>query len=180
MRIIDTESIALVVDLQERLMPAMQGGEELLANCRRFLEGLHILGVPLLASEQYPKGLGATVPVIAEMLGDAPVLAKVSFSCMDDEAIRSRLAASGRKTVLVIGVESHVCVAQTVIDLLAAGYRPVLVADCVSSRKPADRDLAITRLREEGAIVTSSESLLFELCRHAGTDRFKAISRLVK
>ncbi len=180
MRINESDCLALVIDVQERLVPAMHQPEVLLASTVRLLEGYRILGLPLVVSEQYPKGLGSTVPALADLLKAAAILPKLSFSCLDDPAIAEKLASFGRKTIVVSGIESHVCVLQTVVDLLAAGYQVVVLADCVASRQTTERDIALARMAREGAIISTSESILFELCRVTGTERFKAISRLVK
>jgi len=180
MRLTTEDSLCLVIDVQERLMPAMDAADETLARIHLLLEGLKVLGLPFLVSEQYPKGLGSTLGSVKERVGDSPTLAKVSFSCCDDPALLESLLASGRKNIIVCGVEAHVCVQQTVIDLAALEFRPVVVADCVTSRNPDDAGRALDRMGDEGAIITGAESLLFELTRTAGTDTFKAISKLVK
>jgi nicotinamidase-related amidase len=108
------------------------------------------------------------------------VIEKTAFSCCDEPAFTSALAALHKQFVLIAGIESHVCVLQTVIDLLERGYQPVLVEDCVSSRKEGDKDISVHRMLKEGALVTTYESILFELCRFSGTDAFRAISKLVK
>lgn len=180
MRIQTDDSIAVVVDIQERLVPAMADGQAMVERCRVLLQGLRILGVPCLASEQYPKGLGPTLPGILEVLPGVTPITKLSFSCLDEPAFDAALAASGRKTVLIAGMEAHVCVLQTAMDLAAAGYRPVMVVDALASRKPADTAIALDRFRQEGLTLATVESILFELTRTAGTDTFKAISKLVK
>lgn len=180
MRILLEESLCLVIDIQEKLVPAMQNGEAMITQTRRLLQGLATLGLPLMLTEQYPQGLGSTISAIKELLPQTTALAKTSFSCCDDPAFLAELRACDRSTVIVCGMESHVCVQQTVIDLSALGFQPVVVADCVASRKDFDRQLSLQRMEREGAIIASLESLLFELTRAAGTDTFKAISRLVK
>lgn len=180
MRILLKDTAAIVVDYQEKIMPAMHDLEGLTRRSVTLLQGLNILGVPLLVSEQYVKGLGKTVAPIAEVAGDHPYYEKNEFSCCDNEAMMNAIRAMGKKNIIVCGIEAHVCVLQTVIDLLERGYNPVLVTDCVSSRREADRETAIKRALHEGAIVTGYEALLFELLRKSGGDTFKAISRLVK
>ena len=180
MRILLEECLCLVVDIQEKLLPVMPDSTALIARTRTLIEGLHILAVPFIVTEQYPQGLGATVPTIRDLLPQATTYAKTAFSACDDAAILADLRGRGLSTIIVCGIESHVCVQQTVIDLSALGFQPVVVADCVASRQLAERDLALRRMSHEGAIVVSAESLLFELIRISGTDRFKAISRLVK
>ncbi len=180
MRIQKKESAGLVIDIQERLFPHMDHSELLLANTVKLLKGLEVLGVPVLLTEQYPEGLGHTLEEIRTLCGSAEPLTKMAFSCCDEPAFLSALEHSARRTVIICGIEAHVCVLQTVIDLLENGYVPVVAADCISSRKTGDREIAVERMRTEGAIVTTMESILFELARVSGTDPFRALSRLVK
>lgn len=180
MRLLAGETAAVVIDIQERLFPHMHEGAALLERCCVLVRGLELLEVPILVTEQYPRGLGPTVDRVRECIdGFAPV-EKISFSCCDHAPFLDALRVLDRRNVVLAGIEAHVCVLQTAIDLLDAGLRPVLVEDCISSRRPRDRDVAVERMRHEGAVVTTAESLLFELCRAAGTDRFKSLTRLVK
>ncbi len=158
----------------------MEEKDELLRKSLVLLEGLKILDIPLFLTEQYPRGLGPTVEEISNALGPIAAIEKATFSCCDEPDYRKLLEDSGRKTLIVCGIEAHVCVLQTVMDLVASGYTPVVVEDCISSRNPADKRVAIHRMRTEGAVITTCESILFELTRVSGTDEFKAISRLVK
>ena len=180
MRLSTEDSLCLVIDVQERLVPVMHAGPATLDRIRLLIDGLKILGLPFLVSEQYPQGLGPTVVSVKERLIDSPTFPKVSFSCCDDPSLLETLLASGRKNIIVCGIEAHVCVQQTVIDLATLEFRPVVAADAVTSRQSADAALSLERMRAEGAVVTGVESLLFELTRTAGTDTFKAISKLVK
>ena len=169
----------LIVDVQEKLTPAIPDVERMISNCRRLIEGAKILGVPAFATEQYPKGLGATVPELASLLTDRP--AKVRFSCA--ECLNWGFAAEqsdDRHQVVVAGIEAHVCVLQTVLDLLAHGYRVFVPADAVASRNDFDWDVALQRMSSCGATITTTESVLFEWCEVAGTVEFKQISQLVK
>mgnify|MGYP002622353438 CR=1 FL=1 len=177
MSLIDSaRSLLLLIDFQARLMPAIHEAEAALLNAGRLLEAAGMLDVPSLLTEQNPKGLGPTVGQLP--VGDAPVVAKQSFGACGEEGFADRIPANAQ--VIVAGWEAHVCVLQTVLDLVENGYQPVVIEDCVSSRKPADKATALRRMAQEGAVITSAESILFELCRVAGTDGFKAISRLVK
>ncbi|MBR5475149.1 MAG: hydrolase [Lachnospiraceae bacterium] len=180
MKIKREEAVALFVDYQERLVPAMAHKEALMANSVKLAKGLTILEVPHLVSQQYTKGLGQTVAEIREALGDDAYLEKMSFSCLEEDYIREAVAATGKNTVIVCGIESHVCVQQSVLDLLELGYGVVVVADCVDSRKDYDREIALERMRSAGAIITTCEALLYELTNRAGDDRFRAISKLTK
>ena len=180
MRIQREQSIGLVIDIQERLFPVMYGRDEFLERCLLLLRGLQILDIPVLLTEQYPEGLGPTLEPVREVLSTYAPIPKVAFSCCDEPAFMDPLVQSDRKNVIILGMEAHVCVLQTTVDLLERGYMPVLVWDCIRSRNPADRDLALERSRQEGALISSSESVLFEILRKAGSEEFKAISRLVK
>ena len=181
MRINANETAVLVVDYQEKLLPAMSGLEELMDNSKKLLKGLKELGVPMIVTEQYKKGLGSTVPEIAECIGDDfKAYEKLTFSGVCTEEISDAIKALGKKNILVCGVEAHVCVLQSVIDLKAQGYNVLLVEDCVTSRKQADKETAVKRAMGEGAFITSAEAVLFELLYAAGTPTFKVISKIVK
>jgi nicotinamidase-related amidase len=184
MRLDTASSIVVLVDVQERLFPHMPEAEELGRRLSILLQGAAILGLPVLVTQQYTKGLGSTIEPLLRVLGargGAPApLEKIAFGCCDEPAFVSRIEEAGRKRVILAGIEAHVCVLQTVTGLLELGYDPVVVVDCVSSRRAGDRDVALRRMEKEGATLTTSESALFELTRLAGTDTFRAISRLVK
>lgn len=180
MRINREECAGLVIDIQEKLFPHMDQQEELLRKSLILIEGMQLLGVPMMITEQYPKGLGPTIQQIHQAMENCFPIEKISFSCCDEPAYQEALKPLGRDKVIICGIEAHVCVLQTVIDLVASGYDPVVVADCISSRSPEDKRWAMERMLSEGAIITTCESILFELTRVAGTDEFKAISRLVK
>jgi isochorismate hydrolase len=180
MRIIKERAVALIIDFQERIFPVISGHEQLLKNVPILIEGLKSLRVPLIVTEQYVKGLGPTVGPIAACLEGIERIEKSSFSCCDEPQVMQALAVSGKEVVIIAGIESHVCVLQTVIDLKQNGYLPVVVTDCISSRKENDRQAAIERMRFEGAVLTTYEAILFELLRYSGTDSFKLISQLVK
>lgn len=180
MRIVHNSVIGVVIDFQERIFPAIHENGKLLKNVPILLEGLKAMDIPLIVTEQYVKGLGPTVPEIALPLEGIERIEKSSFSCCDEPRFMMALASSGRDHVIIAGIESHVCVLQTVIDLRKNGYHPVVVEDCISSRKPNDKLIALERMRQCGAILTTYESILFELLRYSGGETFKAISRLVK
>lgn len=184
MRITVDNTACLVVDYQEKIVPAMAGKEELIQNSVKFLTGLKILGVPMTITGQYTKGLGLNLPEIFEAAGTKEYIDKITFSAYETEAVKEALGGgpeyTKRTVVLVCGIESHVCVLQTCIDLKEAGYQPVLVTDCISSRKESDKETALLRAQQEGVLLTTSEAVLFELTRKAGSDVFKEISRLVK
>jgi len=180
MRILKQNTIGLVIDIQERLVPVMEESEQFVENCSKLIQGLQILGVPLLVTQQYSKGLGETIGEIKSVIKDFQYIEKKDFSCFDEPVVAEKLALSGVKNVIICGIESHVCVLQTAIDLKEAGYNPVVVMDCVSSRSFDNIDLASERLRYEEIMMASLESILFELTRSAGAPEFKEISKLVK
>jgi len=180
MRILRENTIGLVIDIQERLVPVMEENEQFVENCSKLIQGLQILGLPVLVTQQYTKGLGETIDEIKSVIPDFQYIEKKDFSCYDEPAFAEKLDQSGAKNVIICGIESHVCVLQTAIDLKEAGYTPVVVFDCVSSRSFDNVDLAAERFRYEGIMMTSFESILFELTRSAGANGFKEISKLVK
>lgn len=174
-----SETALLVIDIQERLLPAMNNPEELKAGIIKLVRGFNILNLPVYYTEQYPKGLGNTVKELQEELKSNAV-EKLSFSCADAGNLFKELIDKGITQVVVCGIESHVCVQQTVLDLLAGGFQVDVAADGVSSRKVFDFETALNRMRANGAEITTTESILFELLQVCGTDEFKAISKLVK
>ncbi len=180
MRVIGNRSIAVVVDIQQRLYPHMCESERLASNIVTLIHGLKVLGIPILLTQQYTKGLGETIREVDDALGDYSVIEKISFSCCDESAFNQALDDYKKDMVLISGIEAHVCVLQTVVDLLERNITPVVVEDCISSRKLNDKRIAVMRMQREGALITTYESLLFELCRFAGNDTFRAISKLVK
>jgi nicotinamidase-related amidase len=181
MRITAEDTMALIVDFQEKLVPVIEQKEELIHNTEILIKGLQALQVPMIVTQQYTKGIGMTVPEITQLYGESfSYEDKVTFSCVDDEAILAKIKALGKKNIIVCGIEAHICVLQTVIDLTAMGYQVLLVEDCIGSRKDSNRQIGIRRALQEGALSTSYESILFELTRVAKTDIFKEIARLIK
>lgn len=180
MRILRENSAGLIIDIQERLFPYIYENEKIKNNTSTLINGLKVLQVPIVVTQQYTKGLGSTLPSLVEALGTDEFLEKVAFSCCDDQPFMNELALLNRKFIIIAGIESHVCVLQTTIDLLENHFQPVVVEDCISSRNPNDKAIALERMRSEGAIITTYESILFELLRYSGTSEFKEISRLVK
>ena len=176
-------TVLVVIDVQDKLMPVIDRHKEVVRNIDRLVRGCHVLGVPALVTEQYVKGLGSTDAAIRtafeETSGYRPI-EKDCFSAHGCEAFATQLAALERKQVLVAGVEAHVCVYQTVLDLLTAGLEVTLVADAVSSRTAENKEIALRRMVSEGVKLSSTEMALFELAAVSGTPEFKSISRLVK
>jgi nicotinamidase-related amidase len=180
MRILKDQTLLLIIDIQERIFPAMAEHEKLTKRVPLLIDGMKALGVPMIVTEQYVKGLGPTVVEVADKIQGIERIEKASFSCCDEPGFMMALASSGKDYIIIAGIESHVCVLQTAIDLRESGYHPVVVEDCISSRNPNDKLMAIERMRKEGIIMTTSEAILFELLRYSGGETFKAISRLVK
>lgn len=180
MRVTADGSIAVIVDVQQRLFPHMHDPETLKANLIKLIKGLQLLSIPTLVTEQYTKGLGPTVDDIRDSFDEFSTIEKTSFSCCDDQGFLARLGPLDPRFVILAGIEAHVCMLQTSMDLLEAKLVPVVVADCVSSRHAHDTEIALRRMESRGVILTTCESILFELCRYSGTDTFKAISKLVK
>jgi nicotinamidase-related amidase len=181
---LDRERTALVViDVQERLFPAMDADhrEEVMRNIKVLTATARRLNLGTLVTEQYPKGLGHTLQEVKDALpaGVQPV-EKVAFSCLGVDAFRSRLTATGARQLLLSGIEAHVCVLMSALDLLAEGYAVHIVADAVTSRSQANWRLAMAQLRQAGAVVTTTETVLFQLLRQADTDDFRELARLIR
>ncbi|GHU50058.1 hydrolase [Clostridia bacterium] len=184
------EAVLLVIDYQTKMMPFITDGESVVAESAKLIKGCRILNLPILVTQQYTKGLGETVETVAraltEDLGElAPEkgfehIEKTSFSTMGEPDFEKALKATDRKSVLICGVEGHVCVRQTVLDLLALDYAVFVASDCVSSRKKRDLKPALKEMAAAGAVLISSEAALFEMLEAAGKPGFKQISNLVK
>ncbi len=170
----------VVVDIQEKLLPAIFEKERLVQNAVHLLKGAAILGVPVLATEQYPKGLGGTVPEIVSACKDFLALEKVSFSSCEAAGFFEALTSRNIADVILCGMETHVCVLQTTLDLIEKGYAVFVVADAISSRTKDDHQLGLTRMHDAGAVIVSTEMVLFELLGKAGTTEFKQVLELVK
>ncbi|MGC4006924.1 MAG: hydrolase [Pirellulales bacterium] len=181
--LLDRNRAALVVvDVQEKLLPVVRDAGRVAGNIGRLLEAAGLWRIPVLVSEQYPRGLGKTVDQIAEKLPTPrlSVCEKLDFSCWGCEEFRHQLHAVGRRQIVVVGIETHVCVQQTVLDLTAAGYQTFVVVDAVSSRAAMDHDVALRRMTASTVIAVTAESVLFEWCERAGSPEFKRTSALVK
>jgi nicotinamidase-related amidase len=178
------KSQLLIVDVQQKLLGAISGKEKVVEACVRLVRAARLLDVPITISEQYPQGLGPTVDPIREAFANNGfVLDKVEFSCLKNDALRERLhelRRKGRPQVVVGGIEAHVCVMQTAIDLEAQGFESFVVADAIGSRDKASAKRAISRLLKSGADVVDSEMVLFEWLERAGTQQFKELQALIK
>jgi nicotinamidase-related amidase len=173
-----TDTLVLVVDVQEKLWPAVDGNHNMLPRIRFLLESAAVLGVPVLATEQYPKGLGRTIGDLSELAG-RPV-EKMAFSAGIEPAVLAALDRPDLRKIVVVGIEAHVCVLQTAMDLLASGYHVYAAVDAVGSRRPTDKEVALQRMAAAGVALTTVESAVFEWTAVAGTDVFRRISKLVK
>jgi nicotinamidase-related amidase len=175
------DAILLVIDFQEKLMPIMKDQETLGQNVAKLINGCRILGLPILVTQQYSKGLGETVQVVKDALGYSfEPIEKITFSCCGEPAFIEALESTMKKTIIVSGIESHICVQQTVLDLLSSGYEVFIINDCIASRNNNDKKYAQRRMSDAGACGTTFEATLFELCVSAKAPEFKAISALVK
>jgi nicotinamidase-related amidase len=173
-------TVLVLVDVQEKLARAMHEKEAFLENTVKLVKGARILGLPILWTEQNPKGLGSTLPEVSDLITDLQPITKLSFSCCGEQQFMDQLKPLNRRQALVAGIESHVCVYQTVVDLVGMGYEVQVVADAVSSRTLENKAVGLERCKELGASVTSTETALFELLRVAEGDRFKQMLKVVK
>jgi len=181
-RIARENTQAMVVDVQERLTPHIYDHENIVKKTITLIKGLQALNIPIMLNEQYKKGLGDTLPELRDVLeGDnAKSFEKVTFSACDNNDSWHHLAQQNRSTVLLFGVEAHVCIMQTALDLLDNGMQPVIIGDAVGSRFPYDKKQAIRRIRRAGGVISTVESILFELCRSSEDPAFKTIINLIK
>lgn len=180
MRITKENTVGLIIDIQERLFPAMWNKETLLKNTLILIQGLIELKLPLVVTQQYSKGLGETISELKSNIPDFSFIEKRDFSCCDEPLLIEKLKELDAQNIIICGIESHVCVLQTAVDLKEAGFNPIVVMDCVSSRTIENIEFAKDRFRYEGIMMTSYESILFELTRSSAAAEFKAISKLVK
>lgn len=170
----------LVIDVQGKLARSVQNSEAVIGNIRRIIQGARILRVPIVWIEQYPQGLGATVPEIAQLLGDFTPLSKTTFSCCGSDQVMDELQRLDKSQLLVCGIEAHVCVYQSVAELLQQGYQVDLISDAVSSRTAQNRELAMNKMTSLGATLSSTEMALFELVGDSAADCFRDILPLVR
>jgi len=174
------QTVLVVIDVQSKLLPVIYDYPALVENIKRIIKCTQILGIPIVLTEQYPRGLGSTVEEIKETLSEYHPIEKVSFSCCEEENFINRIKQLNRKQILVCGIEAHICVYQTCMDLVSEGYEVHLLIDAISSRKRDNRNLTIEKLNGMGVQITSVEMALFEILKDATSDEFKRISRIVK
>ena len=171
------DAVLVVIDVQERLLPHITGGEAIVANIAKLAQFARIIGLPVVVTEQVK--LGGTIPGIAQHLPDVEPITKAEFGCLGCEGFTRALSTLGRSTLILVGIEAHICVGQTALQALE-GYTVHVVSDAVGSRSPDNRQVALERMRQAGAVITSTEMVMYELLARAGTDEFRAVLPLVK
>jgi nicotinamidase-related amidase len=174
------EALVLIIDIQERLAPAMKEKDKVVKNCQHLIELAKMYNIPVVMTEQYPKGLGKTIPEIQSLLPDYKPIEKSSFSCCGQSSFPAEIKKTGRKKIIITGMETHVCVLQTVIDLMKHGLAPHVVQDGVCSRSDENWKTGIEFMRDAGAVITCTETVLFQLLKGSGTEEFKKISQRIK
>lgn len=174
------DAVLVLIDIQGKLARIVDKSEEVIQNIANVIQGAKVLGVPVLWLEQYPQGLGKTVEEISQFLTDEKPIEKITFSAYRTPEFVEALEATGRKKVLIAGIEAHICVYQTTADLLENGYEVEVLADCVSSRTELNREIGIEKMKQYGAKISSVEMALFEMKQIAKGDDFKAISKIIK
>jgi len=175
-----SDVVLVIVDVQERLAVVMKDRQRVVDNCVHLIELSKLLNIPVLLNEQYPRGLGPTVEEIRTALSSYQPMEKITFSCCRGGSFREALAATGRKKVILVGMETHVCVLQTCADLLEQGYMVHAVQDAICSRTDENFRTGIEFMRDAGAVITCTETVLFQLLEKAGTEEFKAVSKRIK
>ncbi|HEX7475539.1 MAG TPA: hydrolase [Dehalococcoidales bacterium] len=173
-------TVLVIIDIQTKLWNVMFEKEALLDGALKLVKGVQILGIPIVLTEQNPRGLGPTATELTQIMTTVQPIPKMCFSCTQDSGFRQALERAKRNQVLICGIEAHICVYQTALDLIESGYEVQVVADAVSSRSPRNRDIALTRLQGEGVKLTTTEMVLFELLKTAESLNFKEIQRIIK
>ncbi len=174
------DAVLVIVDIQERLAAAMGDRQKVIANCLHLINAAGLLRIPILITEQYPKGLGPTVSEIKDALESYNPIEKIAFSCCGEQKFLDELASVGKRKIILAGMETHVCVLQTCIGLLKEGHSVHVVRDAVCSRKTDDYTTGVEYMRDAGATITCTETILFQLLEKAGTEEFKIISKRIK
>lgn len=171
---------AIIIDVQEKLWNVMHDKESLLENLQKLVKGLQVLGIPIIITEQNPDGLGPTVPSLMQLMPSIDPVPKFCFNCHHEEKFEQAIKDLGKRQILICGIEAHICVHQTTLDLLSHGYEVHLVADTVSSRVKTNRDITLMRLQSEGAKLATVEMVLYELLQTAENPKFKEILKVIK
>jgi len=178
--LIADNTVLVIIDIQGNLYQSMDDKLFLLENNRKMIQGIPLFGIPIIVTEQIPEKLGPTIPEISDLLAGVKPISKECFSCWKNQNFMKEVMAQNRKEILVTGIEAHVCVYQTVMDLLKVGYKVHVAADAVSSRTAQNREIGIARMRDAGAAIKSTEMVLFELLQTAASDKFKDVFKIVK
>ena len=173
-------TLLLVIDIQGNLARGMYEKDALYENLQKIIKGIQVLKIPIIVTEQIPEKLGPTIPEISTLFGDFNPIPKSSFSCCGDDKTMNAISKVNPRQLLIAGIESHVCLYQTTVDLIQSGYEVHIVADCISSRTEENRSIGIERMKEAGGKLTSTEMALFELLKVAEGDKFREIVRIVK
>lgn len=178
---LDRDNVALVIiDIQEKLAVVMKEKDKVIRNCLHLIELSRLLNIPIILTEQYPKGLGTTVQEIRNALSEYKPIEKISFSCCDEPSFLNEIKKMNKKTLILTGMETHVCVLQTCIGLLSNGYNVHVVKDAICSRTKDNWETGIEFMRDAGAVITCTETVLFQLLKFAGTQEFKTIAARIK
>lgn len=173
-------AVLVVIDVQEKLFPLISGKEKVLENIQRLIQFAKIINIPVILTEQYPKGLGSTIQEIRNLIPDVAVIEKVEFSCFGSERFREIVRELNAKLLIIVGVEAHICIMQTAIEGVEEGFRVCVVSDATSSRNIEDKEIALERMKENGVIVASTEMLIYEVLKKAGTQEFRETLKLIK
>ncbi|MFC1884065.1 hydrolase [Thermodesulfobacteriota bacterium] len=177
----DEKTALIVVDVQEKLLNVMYEKEAVVENLQKLIKSANLLDIPIVWTEQNPKGIGPTVSEIKDLMpGDIKPISKFSFSCCQNDQFMDILKATNRTQILMTGIETHVCVCQTSVDLFGLGYEVEVVSDAVSSRTPQNKEVGLTKMKGEGIALTSVETAIFELLKDAGHEKFKGILKIIK
>lgn len=179
MRINKDNTIGLVIDVQEGSIPGIENRESFISNCLKIIEGIKILNIPIVVTQQQTDVYGSTISELSSAIGNFSYIEKRHFSCYREPNFIRVLNRIGKRNVVMIGMETHISIMQTTLDLLYNNFNPVVVTSCVVSRNAEDRQTALWRMRDVGAIMSTTESILFELCRETGTPEFQKISTLL-
>ena len=180
MKLVAGNSVVVMIDIQGKLWNVMHEKATLLENAQKLAKAMKVLGVPVILTEQNPQGLGPTLPELTQYLPGVKALPKFCFSCCKDSGFEQELRGLNRQQVLICGIESHICVYQTAVDLLSQGFEVQIVADAVSSRFQFSKEVALNRLQSEGAKLTVAEMAIFELLGAADSPQFKEILKVIK
>jgi len=180
MKLMAGKTVLVIVDIQGKLWNVMHEKSSLLENTQKLIKAMRVLSVPIILTEQNPQGLGPTLPELMQCMPEVKALPKFAFSCYQDPGFKQDLSRINRKQVLICGIESHVCIYQTTLDLLNQGYEVQVVADAVASRAQANKEAALARMQSEGAKLTVTEMAIFELLGSAGSPLFKEILKVIK